>query len=148
MPTTNLPQLDLGRYSAWRKALQAVRFLPKALETIRQRQLLPSYSYHLLDRHDEPVGVSAGDVCYYAREEDFNGITELVIALEDRRFYSHPGIDFWGILRALKSNLSARRVVQGGSTITQQLVRNTLLTPDRSLTRKLRGYADFKLRQS
>ncbi len=137
MPTTNLPQLDLGRYSGWRKALQAVRFLPKALETIRQRQLLPSYSYHLLDRRDEPVGVSAGDVCYYAREEDFNCITELVIALEDRRFYSHPGIDFWGILRALKSNLSAGRVVQGGSTITQQLVRNTLLTPDRSLTRKL-----------
>ncbi len=59
-----------------------------------------------------------------------------VIQMEDRRFRRHHGIDPRGILRAAFSNLRARRVLQGGSTITQQLVRNTLLYPDRSATRK------------
>src|SRR6266852_5324021 len=132
-----LPQLDLRRYPGWRKPLAAIRFLPVAFDAIRQKRVRPPYTYHLLDRRDSPVGVSAGDVCYFASEEDSELITKLVVALEDRRFYSHPGIDLWGVFRALRSNLLARRVVQGGSTITQQLVRNTLLTPNRSLTRKL-----------
>lgn len=135
--TTQLPQLDLRRYPVWRKPFAALLFLPAALATIRNRQLHPSYTYHLLDRNESPVGLSAGDVCYLAGENDAAPINELVVALEDRRFFSHIGIDLRGVLRALRSNFIARRVVQGGSTITQQLVRNTLLTPDRSLTRKL-----------
>jgi penicillin-binding protein 1A len=59
------------------------------------------------------------------------------IAIEDRRFYSHHGVDLLGIGRAALANLRAGRVVQGGSTITQQLVKNTLLGPDRTYGRKL-----------
>ena len=60
-----------------------------------------------------------------------------VITTEDRRFFSHVGIDLRGIARALVVNLKAGKVVQGGSTITQQLAKNLFLSPERSLTRKL-----------
>lgn len=60
-----------------------------------------------------------------------------LIAVEDRRFYEHRGIDWIGILRALYRNLRAREVTEGGSTITQQLVKNFFLTPARSIWRKL-----------
>lgn len=60
-----------------------------------------------------------------------------VIAIEDRRFYSHGGVDVIGILRALWADIKAGKVVQGGSTITQQLVKNYFLEPERSLKRKL-----------
>jgi penicillin-binding protein 1A len=59
-----------------------------------------------------------------------------VLATEDRRFYSHYGIDPVGLLRALYVNLTSGKMVQGGSTITQQLAKNVFLTPERSLHRK------------
>src|SRR5262249_16448297 len=52
------------------------------------------------------------------------GVQMAVLAAEDHRFYQHPGLDFSGISRALLANLQARRLQQGGSTITQQLVKN------------------------
>lgn len=58
------------------------------------------------------------------------------IVTEDRRFYSHSGIDLRGLLRALITNWQAGAVVQGGSTITQQLAKNTFLKPERTWTRK------------
>jgi penicillin-binding protein 1A len=59
------------------------------------------------------------------------------IAIEDRRFYSHFGIDPWGILRAAVANVLHRGVSQGGSTLTQQLAKNLFLTQERTLQRKL-----------
>jgi penicillin-binding protein 1A len=59
------------------------------------------------------------------------------IAIEDRRFHSHHGIDPIGIGRALIANVLRRGVAQGGSTITQQLAKNLFLTQERTLTRKL-----------
>ncbi len=61
-----------------------------------------------------------------------------VIASEDARFYSHIGIDFVGILRAVVANLRERRFAQGGSTITQQLAKNFFLSPKKTIGRKLR----------
>ena len=60
-----------------------------------------------------------------------------VIVTEDKRFFFHPGIDIKGIVRAALVNLKSGRIVQGGSTITQQLAKNLFLTPERSFTRKL-----------
>ena len=60
-----------------------------------------------------------------------------LIAVEDRGFYSHHGVAPLAILRALWANVRARGVVQGGSTLTQQLVKNFFLTSERTLTRKL-----------
>jgi len=64
-------------------------------------------------------------------------LLDALIAVEDRSFYEHHGLDPKGILRALWANLKAFDVVQGASTITQQLVKNFFLTPDRTLWRKL-----------
>ena len=60
-----------------------------------------------------------------------------LLATEDRDFYNHFGVSFKGIARALWANIRAGSVVQGGSTITQQLVKNFYLTPERSLWRKV-----------
>ena len=60
-----------------------------------------------------------------------------ILAAEDQRFFSHFGIDPRGIGRALRANLSQGEVMQGGSTITQQLAKNTFLSPERSYRRKL-----------
>jgi penicillin-binding protein 1A len=59
------------------------------------------------------------------------------LAIEDTRFYSHPGVDVFGILRAAFRNLSAGAVREGGSTITQQLAKNLFLTRARTLRRKI-----------
>jgi len=59
------------------------------------------------------------------------------VAIEDRRFYRHGGIDPEGILRALVADVSAGHIVQGGSTITQELVRNLYLSREQTLQRKV-----------
>jgi len=60
-----------------------------------------------------------------------------ILATEDERFYEHGGLDPRGMLRALWTNMRRGRVVEGGSTITQQLVKSRLLTPERTYSRKL-----------
>jgi penicillin-binding protein 1A len=64
-------------------------------------------------------------------------VPQAVIATEDRRFYSHFGVDPWGLGRAMWVNFEAGRVLQGGSTITQQLAKNLFLEPERTMTRKV-----------
>ncbi len=59
------------------------------------------------------------------------------VAIEDRRFYSHYGIDPVGIARALVRNVTARGLTQGGSTLTQQLAKNLFLTQERTASRKI-----------
>lgn len=68
-------------------------------------------------------------------------LLQATIAIEDKHFYSHRGIDLEGIIRALSYNLkenNSQDSRQGGSTITQQLIKNTMLTPDKTYTRKLK----------
>jgi penicillin-binding protein 1A len=64
-------------------------------------------------------------------------IAKATVAIEDRRFYRHGGIDPIGILRAVVADARARRIVEGGSTITQELVRNLYLSRTQTLSRKL-----------
>ncbi len=72
----------------------------------------------------------------------FNQIPDLVkhatIAVEDRNFYFHTAIDWKSLARAIIVNITRIGVVQGGSTITQQLAKNAFLTPDRTITRKIK----------
>src|SRR5438034_10545382 len=67
-------------------------------------------------------------------------LRQAFIAIEDRRFYSHYGVDPLGIARALAMNLVHRGVSQGGSTLTQQLAKNLFLTQERTITRKLQEF--------
>jgi len=65
-------------------------------------------------------------------------MVQAFLAAEDRRFYQHNGVDYQGIVRAVVANLRSRDVVEGGSTITQQLARILFLNQERSFLRKLR----------
>ncbi len=65
-------------------------------------------------------------------------LIQAVVAIEDRRFFEHPGVDGRGLLRAMVVNVREGRFVQGGSTLTQQLAKNLFLTPERSIERKVK----------
>ena len=93
----------------------------------------------LLDREGvafASFGNRYGD--YLSLDQMSPWLPKAVVAIEDRRFYQHPGLDPIGIARALVQNLKAGHVVQGGSTISQQLAKLAFLTPERSLARKLK----------
>src|SRR6185503_1940178 len=63
-------------------------------------------------------------------------LVHAILAIEDRRFFQHSGVDVNGLARALLRNVGDERLAQGGSTITQQLVKNTYLTPEKTVQRK------------
>ncbi len=96
----------------------------------------PSITF--LDKEGRIIA-SYGDI--YGQSIQYKDLPEdlinAVIVTEDKRFFYHPGVDIKGIARALYINLKAGRILQGGSTITQQLAKNLFLTPERSFTRKL-----------
>ncbi len=68
-------------------------------------------------------------------------VKQAFIAAEDKRFYTHKGVDLWGISRALITNIRNRAVVEGASTITQQLARMIFLSQERTYTRKIKEVA-------
>ncbi len=84
------------------------------------------YGEDLFERRPVPLG------------EISPGTVRAVLAAEDASFFEHPGISFTGILRAVWVNLRGSGVMQGGSTLTQQLVKNIYLTSERTMSRKLR----------
>ncbi|MEJ5243520.1 MAG: PBP1A family penicillin-binding protein [Desulfomicrobiaceae bacterium] len=99
----------------------------------------PPLATTVLARDGEVLG-------YFYREKRFltplsrmsPWVPKAFLAAEDAAFYSHPGVDIPGILRAAIKNLLAGGIVQGGSTITQQTVKAMLLSPERSFERKLK----------
>lgn len=109
--------------------------LPKIMESPhferRSAITVTGYDNTPVARYGELMGVSVN-------VEDLpNHLIYAVMAVEDRRFYEHFGVDPTGIARAMARNVKERRVVQGGSTITQQLAKNLFLSPDRTLKRKV-----------
>ena len=72
------------------------------------------------------------------REQVPQVVVDAFLASEDDRFFHHPGVDWQGLVRALATNVSAGGVREGGGTITMQLARNTVLTSERTLRRKLK----------
>lgn len=98
----------------------------------------------LLDRDgEELLTLSPSRVVWTPLEKIPLFMRRAVVAVEDRRFYQHRGVDFRGVLRAVYYNLRQQERAQGGSTITQQLVKNLLLTNAKTIPRKLVeiGYA-------
>lgn len=84
------------------------------------------------------IGSSGHIYGEYVRYEDIpRTLIMAVIATEDRNFFRHHGLDPLGLARAMVANIRAGRIVQGGSTITQQLAKNVFLTPERSIKRKV-----------
>ena len=65
-------------------------------------------------------------------------VKQATLVIEDTNFYHHFGLDFRGVLRAVFANITGRKVSQGGSTITQQFIKNSFLTPERTFVRKIK----------
>ncbi|SNZ07113.1 transglycosylase domain-containing protein [Cohaesibacter gelatinilyticus] len=96
------------------------------------------YAVTFLDRYGNEIGkrgILQDDS--FELDELPDHVIKAVLATEDRRFFEHFGIDFFGLARAIVENARAGGVVQGGSTLTQQLAKNLFLTNERTLTRKI-----------
>ncbi|MBO6674935.1 MAG: PBP1A family penicillin-binding protein [Rhizobiales bacterium] len=97
-----------------------------------------TFAITILDRYGEEIGrrgVLQNDSVPLSEMPDH--LIQATLATEDRRFYSHFGIDVIGTTRALLENVRAQGVVQGGSSITQQLAKNLFLSNERTLMRKI-----------
>ncbi len=105
----------------------------RALDTIKKQQGIT------IQTENGQVIANYGDVygTYMPYDQIPKSLVLAVIATEDRRFFEHHGIDFFGIARAMVTNLARGHMVQGGSTVTQQVAKNVFLTPERTLKRKL-----------
>ncbi len=97
------------------------------------------YAVTFLDRYGNEIGrrgIRSDDSVELDKLPD--NLIKATLATEDRRFYEHFGIDFIGTLRALVSNVQANSVVEGGSSITQQLAKNLFLSSERTIERKIK----------
>ncbi|MEZ5790524.1 MAG: PBP1A family penicillin-binding protein [Nitratireductor sp.] len=113
--------------------------MPAFDETSKDWRNTSDFAVTFLDRYGKEIGRRG------IRQTDSEEIDKLpdffikaVLATEDRRFFEHYGIDFLGLSRAMFENVRANSVVQGGSTITQQLAKNLFLTNERTLDRKVK----------
>ncbi|MFW6049701.1 MAG: penicillin-binding protein 1A [Myxococcota bacterium] len=103
------------------------------------RQYDPPQTTRVLDRHGQPIGEIFLERRTVVPMERIPRVLVLsVLAAEDADFYQHEGLDYGGIVRALVRDVLERRAAQGASTITQQVVKLMLLTPERTLKRKIK----------
>ncbi len=103
------------------------------IDTIKKEQGIT------IESTDGKVLANYGDVYgrYIPYDQLPKPLIHAVLATEDRRFFEHGGLDFYGIARAMFTNLRKGRMAQGGSTVTQQVAKNVFLTPERTLSRKI-----------
>ncbi|MEZ5893228.1 MAG: penicillin-binding protein 1A [Parvularculaceae bacterium] len=93
----------------------------------------------VLDRNGEEIAARGALYGAHVEPQDLpHHLVQAFLSTEDRRFYEHGGVDLRGTMRAMMSNLKAGSVVEGGSTITQQLAKNLFLSPRQTYERKAR----------
>jgi 1A family penicillin-binding protein len=135
--------LTLIKLAAFTIALTAVVISTMMLWTLYnvplERQARTAAPSLLIEAaNGEPLG-RIGSLADDARRQDFpDALVKAVVSIEDRRFFNHRGVDLRGIARAAYANWAAGGVVEGGSTITQQLAKMQVVGGERSLSRKLR----------
>jgi len=122
--------------SLWHWAFHDLPETPQTAAELWSTRREPSVT--LQDRNGEVLAVRGP---LYARAVALDSLPDHVpnafLAIEDQRFFEHGGVDYRGLARAVWTNLGAGRSLQGGSTITMQLVKNLILSPERRLRRKL-----------
>jgi penicillin-binding protein 1A len=106
----------------------------RSLESYR-----PKLTTQILDNRQQVIGTIFNENRLYIAGPDMPDlIAKAFVAAEDARFYQHPGVDFWSIMRALAHNIRAGNRGQGGSTITQQATRSLLLSRKKLYSRKIK----------
>jgi len=111
----------------------------------------PNQTSRIYDKNGEKIAnVFYKQHRYYAPFEEIPPrVIEALVAIEDTTFFEHPGVNFDAIFRALIKDIKARKMVEGASTITQQLVKNKLLTREKKISRKIKELIySFKLEQA
>ena len=99
----------------------------------------PQMATTIYDKNNNVVDVLEVDSRDAVKLEDVSPyVKEAFIAIEDKKFYSHHGLHFKGIIRAVLTNFLKGKATQGGSSITQQLAKNAFLTPERTFSRKVK----------
>lgn len=125
-----------GAFASWHWAFHDLPPAPQSAAELWNVRREPAVT--LTDREGRVLAVRGP---LYARAVALESLPEHVpqafLAIEDQRFYQHTGVDFRGVARALWRNFRAGATVEGGSTITMQLVKNLMLSPDRELRRKI-----------
>ncbi|RCS23291.1 penicillin-binding protein 1A [Phyllobacterium salinisoli] len=113
--------------------------LPAFQETRKDWRAQDDFAVTFLDRYGNEIG-QRGIIHRDAVPIDElpDHVIKAVLGTEDRRFFDHIGIDFLGLTRAMTENVRANTVVQGGSTITQQLAKNLFLSNERTIERKVK----------
>ena len=121
-------------------ALWAFTILPRSLPSVTALETLqPIQGTKIYDDNDEAITeLHVERRILVPLSQIPQSLRDAILATEDRRFYSHWGIDPIGVARAILQNYRRGRIVEGGSTITQQLTKVLFLTPDKSLERKLK----------
>jgi penicillin-binding protein 1A len=130
----------LGLTAVGVAALWAFTILPRSLPSVTALETLqPIQGTKIYDENDEPMTeLHVERRILVPLAQIPQSLRDAILATEDRRFYSHWGIDPIGVARAVIQNYRRGRLVEGGSTITQQLTKVLFLTPDKSLERKLK----------
>ncbi|MBI3624946.1 MAG: penicillin-binding protein 1A [Candidatus Rokubacteria bacterium] len=130
----------LGTLALTVSALWAVMILPRSLPSVTALETLqPLQGSKVYDDNDELFTEFQVERRIFAPLPQIpKSLRDAVLAVEDARFYSHWGVDPMGVARAVYQNFRRGRIVEGGSTITQQLAKVLFLTPDKSLDRKLK----------
>lgn len=100
----------------------------------------PSLTTEIYDRNgDKIANIFDKEHRYFVHFEDIPPkVIEALLAIEDTMFFEHPGVNIDAIIRAIIKDVKARKLVEGASTITQQLVKNTLLTREKKFSRKFK----------
>lgn len=115
-------------------------YLKISLPSISQlKNYNPKQAILIVDNQGKVIGYLGEERRIYVPLEKIpDHVIKAFIAAEDANFYKHRGIDFFSLVRALFKNLVSGRIVQGGSTITQQVTKSLLLTPERTFSRKFK----------
>ncbi len=99
----------------------------------------PQMATTIYDKNNNVVDVLEAESRDAVKLEDVSPyVKEAFLAIEDKKFYSHHGLHFKGIIRAVLTNFLKGKATQGGSSITQQLAKNAFLTPERTFSRKVK----------
>jgi penicillin-binding protein 1A len=109
-------------------------------ETQKLVNYKPNQTTRIYDRNGELIAnIFLKQHRFYASFDEIPPrLIEALLAIEDTTFFEHPGINIDAIMRAIIKDIKARKLVEGASTITQQLVKNTLLTREKKISRKLK----------
>ncbi len=128
--------MTIGGMTSWRYFFSDIPTLPVNLDQLWELGRAPSLV--LLDRNKAPMasrGPRYGQAVKLDQLPAF--VPQAFLAIEDQRYYQHHGVDLRAITRAAIANVKSGRTVQGGSTITQQLIKMLLLSPQQTFKRKV-----------